>query len=51
MHFSVAILNLRSTIYCIDQMCLSDDEVQQMNCKHGESSNEQSHIYAGLIKF
>jgi hypothetical protein len=27
-------------------MCLSDNEVQQMNCKHGESSNEQSHIYA-----
>jgi virulence-associated protein VapD len=27
-------------------MCLSDNEVQQINCKLDESSNEQSHIYA-----
>jgi hypothetical protein len=46
MHFPVAILNLRNTIHRIDQMYLSNNEVQQMNCKNGENSNEQSHIYA-----
>jgi hypothetical protein len=44
MQFSAAIFILPDTIRYIDQMCLSDNEVQQMHCKQGERSN-QSHTY------